>query len=281
MKIDTEKILRETTQKLRERFSKRWVIVLQMGKVGSKSVVTTLRKRMIFTPVFHVHVLSECQAARMQQLMEQGIEVRRHRTLVKRARLLRPKLVDRSGPRKKIISLVRDPVAQSIATTMSEFLDDNPGVLGYEGEPGSFEARPLHEFYRKRQEYEYDFIAPWFDSEIRDVFGIDVFAKPFPVERGYDIYTGEDADLLVMRLEDLDRCFSEAMRSFLGLRSIKLIGVNKAGDKGTNYSRTYTAFKNTVALPDSLLDKLYTMPWVKHFYSNAEIERFRTQWQAR
>ncbi len=261
--------------------SARWILVFQMGKVGSISVATSLQKKMFLTPIFHIHMLSEKQTARMRDLAHRGIEIRKHLGLADFACEMRPIILKTNGARRKIISLVRDPVAQSVATTMSEFAENNPGIESHSSGFSPNEMPALHVFFAGRQDQEYNFIAPWFNTEIRDLFDIDVFAKPFPTEKGYDIYSSIQADLLVMRLEDLDRCHRQAIEEFLGLRKFKLVNTNRAEDKGVAYSRAYQEFKNTVSLPDILLDKLYRIPWVKHFYTEAEIERFRSRWRSR
>lgn len=274
-----KRLSRVILQTLGEYLSAQWIIVFQMGKVGSLNIVTSLKKRVGITPVFHVHVLSEKQTTRMQGLIEQKIETQRHTALVEYANRMRRKLTNQSGPRKKIVSLVRDPVSQMIATTMSEFVENNPGV---EDQNIKFDAQglpALHEFFAKRLEYEYDFIAPWFNTEIYNLFGINVLVMPFSRERGYAIFEGRHADLLLIRTEDLNRCSREAFATFLNLEDFELIGVNRAEDKGLNYARAYSEFKKTVALSDELLDKLYSIEWVRYFYSEEEIESFRLRWK--
>lgn len=273
------RLARLVCQVLGEHTSAYWIIVFQMGKVGSMSVVTSLKRVSGLTPIFHVHVLSERQTADMQHLIEQGIEVRRHRALVEYANTMRPKLVYRTKPRKKIISLVRDPVARLIATTMSEFDENNPGFFDRRTRFGPLDAPELHEFFAARQNYEYAFVSTWFDTEIRDLFGIDIFATPFPTQQGYQIYRGNSADLLLLRMEDLNHCYREAFGTFLGIPDFQLIGANRAEDKGPNYAYAYAEFKRTVVLPHHLLDTLYAIPWVKHLYTSQEIECFKARWQ--
>src|SRR5512138_2999285 len=144
-------------QEYRERTADYWIIVLQMGKVGSMNIFTSLKQRIGRTPIFHVHVLSEKQAARMRQLSECGVEVRRHRALAKYAGRMRGKLSNPRGPRKKIISLVRDPVAQMIATTMSEYGDDHAAVFEAGSRFGAENLAELQQFFLTRLEHEYDF----------------------------------------------------------------------------------------------------------------------------
>lgn len=268
-------------QVLGETLSSQWIIVFQMGKVGSMNVVTSLKQRVGITPVFHLHVLSEQQTARMRGLIEQGAETRRHAALVVAADKMRQKLTRRGKARKKIISLARDPVAQMIATTMSEFTDNNSIFEDRNIEFDAGQLPLLYKFFRERIEHEYDFIAPWFDTEIRGLFGIDIFATPFPRDYGYKIYEGLSADLLLIRTEDLNRCHREAIEKFLGISGFELLGANRAEDKGPNYARAYKKFKDSVDISDAWLEKLYSIPWVKHIYSNEEIERFRKQWKSR
>lgn len=274
-----KRLITQIYQSLGECISAYWILVFQMGKVGSMSVVTSLKRVSGLTPIFHLHVLSKRQTADMQHLIEQGIEVRRHRALVEYANAMRPKLVYRTKPRKKIISLVRDPVARVIATTMSEFDENNPGFVDRKKGFGPSDAPELHEFFAARQNYEYAFVSTWFDTEIRDLFGIDIFATPFLTQQGYQIYRGNHADLLLLRMEDLNRCYRQAFGTFLGLPDFELVGANRAEDKGPNYAHAYGEFKRTVALPLHLLDTLYAIPWVKHLYTSQEIECFKARWQ--
>lgn len=274
-------VTRTLPRELGNRFAPYWIIVFQMGKVGSMTVYRSLKERMRFIPVFHIHMLSEKQALRMQGLIERGIEVRRHKNLVEHAEQMRQKLTDQHGARKKIISLVREPVDHLIATTMSEYRDRNPQVFENSGYFQPEHRAALHQLFLERSDFDYDFVAPWFDTEIRDLFGIDVFEKPFPSEQGYAIYRAKYADLLLIRMEDLNRCSRDAIANFLRLPGFELVNTNRAEDKGPAYSQVYAEFKKTVALPDDLLDKLYSIPWAKHFYSEDEITSFRSRWENR
>lgn len=269
---------RVIVQPLAERLSKQWIIVLQMGKVGSINVVESLKKRVGYTPVFHIHVLSKKQTERMRGLVELDMETRRHTALINAAARLRQKLTSPSHARKKIISLVRDPVAQVVATTMSEFVENNPGIEDHNIRFDPQHMPALHEFFQKRIEHEFDYVATWLDTELQDLFEINVLNQPFPSEKGYAIYQSKQAELLLIRTEDLSRSHREAFALFLGLEGFELLGANRAEDKGANYARAYQDFKNTVNLPRAWLEKFYSIQWVRHIYSAEEIERFQAQW---
>ena len=67
----------------------------------------------------------------------------------------------------------------------------------------------------------------WFETKLEPIFGIDVYASPFPHQLGYKIYRNPPrANLLLIRLENLNQIGSEAVRKFLGLPNFKLINTN-------------------------------------------------------
>jgi hypothetical protein len=113
--------------------------------------------------------------------------------------------------------------------------------------------------------------------EIEPVFGIDVFAAGFPREQGYEIYEGDFAALLLIKLERLNDCGEEAIKRFLNLERFQLLEANKAEDKW--YSDLYHAFKQSLVLPDSYLETLYDSPYTQHFYTAEEIAAFRRRWR--
>jgi hypothetical protein len=116
----------------------------------------------------------------------------------------------------------------------------------------------------------------WFDSEMRDVFGIDVYATEFPKERGYDIYQEGGVELLVIRVDDLDRCAEEAFSEFLGIDGFKPVNKNRAENKP--YARAYTDFKAALAFSDGYLERFYEHEHTRHFYSPSEIQEFMVRW---
>jgi hypothetical protein len=108
------------------------------------------------------------------------------------------------------------------------------------------------------------------------VLGIDVYATPFPRDKGYAIYHSEKADLLFIRLRDLNHCASQAIGEFLNLDSFELVNANLGEDKA--YVDVYRAFKSQITFPESYLDRIYLSSFVKHFYSETERRELRARW---
>ena len=117
----------------------------------------------------------------------------------------------------------------------------------------------------------------FFDRELKGVFNVDVFASEFPKSKGYEIYKSEIADVVLIRLENLNECAQEAFKSFLGIDNFVLHNANIGAEKV--YATIYKIFKETISLPDTYLDKFYNSKFMKHFYSSEEIAEFQAKWR--
>jgi hypothetical protein len=117
------------------------------------------------------------------------------------------------------------------------------------------------------------------DLELKPVFGVDVFAKPFPVSRGYEIYAGTNSRVLLVRLEDLDRAARTAFAEFLGVDVANMVQRNEASDKV--YADVYRRFKELLKMPRPYLDRMYSSRYSRHFYTPAELAEFPAGMDAR
>lgn len=105
---------------------------------------------------------------------------------------------------------------------------------------------------------------------------IDVFSSEFPKSKGYEIYETKHADLLLLKLENLNNCASDAFKTFLDIDGFTLAKSNIGDNKA--YRNIYRRFLESIVLPDSYIDKMYTSKYVRHFYSEKEIEAFKARW---
>jgi hypothetical protein len=110
------------------------------------------------------------------------------------------------------------------------------------------------------------FPEQWFDRELRDTFGLDVFAEPFDHRQGYQILKHDCFTLLVLRMEDLDRILPEALGVFLTLdhRAITLKQKNVGAQKW--YAEVYAEVKESLNLPPRVADRVLNSRYCKHFY---------------
>ena len=117
----------------------------------------------------------------------------------------------------------------------------------------------------------------WFDTEIKATLNIDVFSREFPRSQGYELYQSDLADLLLIRLENLNECADKAFKKFLDIDKFTLAPSNISKNK--SYSQIYRQFLETLVLPKHYIDKLYSSKYMNHFYSKEEIAAFRAKWR--
>lgn len=191
---------------------------------------------------------------------------------IKNGKKLLKKIIKNPGQRWNLISLVRDPIAQNVGAffhNMHEFFPDwrrdfDKGILTIE---------KLHEYFLEK--YSHLASKVWFEQQMEPVWNINVYATPFPKEAGYKIYHSPQADLLLMRLENLDSVGSKALEEFLGIHGIEIIKDNVAETK--DYRDIYHEFRK-MPLPVSFIDEMYNTHFMKHFYTQDESNTFRRYW---
>jgi hypothetical protein len=265
------------------------VLVYQMGKVGSKTVRKSLRASNLDMLVYHVHFLTpdrvqKIEKDRRKYLGTEKVGLLEHVWLYQYL----GKQIARglSGKKWKVVTLTREPVARNISTFF-ENLDVEPLDAGqkYRIQSDYYDFgivldmadldELIHFFFTKLY---HDRPLLFFDEEIKGVFGIDVFSSAFPIARGYNIYEGEQADVLLIRLEDLNDCATEAFKEFLNIEGFTLLDTNIGSQKV--YAPIYKKFKDAIVLPESYLERMYTSKYARHFYSEQEIARFRARWSS-
>lgn len=113
------------------------------------------------------------------------------------------------------------------------------------------------------------------ESELGPTLGIDVYREPFNPAAGYRILRSGAFDLLILRCEDLDRVFSDAVRVFLELgQRLPLRRSN------VNLSGWYRAALEGLALPRDVCERVYASRYARHFYSEVERAAFIRRWSS-
>ena len=255
------------------------IIVYQMGKVGSASIqhslMATFKTMGVKVPVHHIHNLNNLEAMETA-ILQSDIRHNPEDTLMGIRLGLELKKQMNENPNKQwnLISLVRDPVARNISDFfhgLQEIIPDcerlyEAGLLSIEEVQDAFLTKFDHHITPK----------VWFDTQMKTVFKIDVYARPFPSQKGFEIYRdGNNARLLLIRLEDMNRVANQAMTEFLQIKDFKLIQSNVGAEKP--YASLYRNFKK-LPLPDLYLEEIYGTKFAKHFYTSQEIENFREKW---
>lgn len=252
------------------------IFVYQMGSVGSMSMTESLRKAYaahgLEVPIYHFHYLEN-----FKTLAERG-----KRDLLDPSKFLeslvfhkrnRETVLNLPAEKFNIVSLVRDPIARNVSTFFSaldEFIPD----WEQRHKEGKIDADELHKVFLTKDSYIMTALN-WFDEQVTPVFGLDVFATPFPTDLAYKTYSSAKADFLVMRLEDLNDHVNHALHEFLGIDNFRMSKINTGESKKTG--ELYRLFM-TKPLPEEYVDRMYDTKLARHFYTSDELDAFKRRW---
>jgi hypothetical protein len=267
------------------------LVIYQMGRVGSTTILRSLQSLDLDGSLFHVHVLSHENIKNVEkEYYSENRKILRRSYWPETRHLymsyfLRKQLdKDLKGKRWKFVTLIRDPIARNISYYFFSIglnkLDRLLPINFFEQRrSNSVKTRKLAKRFLRRfheNSVEYKIPLTWFDFEFRPVLGIDVFSSEFPKSMGYQIYEGEFADVLLLKLESINETAAEAFAEFLGLQKFSLVTTNTARER--QYYSTYKEFLKLADLPLGYIDKIYDSKYVQHFYSIEEINSFREKW---
>lgn len=250
------------------------VLVHQMGKVGSTTIMDTLGPTPAGDRLFHVHYLSDQLDAVGDLHVRSGILPEPQHIFDSYA--LRDALERHPERRVKVISLVRDPVARQISDAFQ-----NPEFADRElrDASGQFDAQRVTAYLNQRFS-DPDFLwgpRHWFDVEIKAVWDIDVYDKPF-ADDGLQIYSSARADLLVYRLEDLDTRRLRALGPFLGFSPFLVREVRGNVREESDDAGVYAKVKSSVRLHRRVLEQVYDHRSCRYFYTPEMIGRMIDRW---
>ncbi|MBC6443997.1 MAG: hypothetical protein GDA50_00985 [Alphaproteobacteria bacterium GM202ARS2] len=119
----------------------------------------------------------------------------------------------------------------------------------------------------------------WFDTSIKKNLSIDVFASPFPTEKGVNVYSHHRKKLLVLQTELPNTEKDHALATFIGIPNLTLPHAN-IGIDNPNHGKAYHQFKKTIRFTPQQADLVCSSRYFRHFYSPAFIEESRARWLA-
>ncbi len=260
-------------EKNRELQADNFVLVYQMGKVGSSSIEHTLGERKI--PSYHIHTFDDHEEFHMYHNKKDVSKFFdfKNRTMY-RLVLNKRKRILQKREHIKIVTLVRDP----IATVFSRFFQDLH-LQFIEGKKNDAIHRDMDVTY-KYLEHCFDnyinlnYFANWFDNELKHNFGIDVLRQEVDNTQPFYTFNNERASVILIKCEQLSSLDQE-IGEFLQLDDFVLKNSNEAKNKW--YSNIHQYFKEHYDF--SKLFYMYELPLYHHVYSEQEREAFKDKWK--
>lgn len=242
------------------------IIVYQMGKVGSSSVIDSL-KLYGLKPVFHIHRLNPNNIKKVRQ------EYLDHNQIPPDEWVGESLYVDIVKKRRKanFITLIREPISRNISAFFQNF--ERFTGIGYKN--ANLAIEELVRIFIK--EYEHSVPLTWFDVEMKQTLGIDVYDYPFPKEKGYLSIKKGNFKVLILKSEIDDSVKENAIAEFLDIdEDLKLVRGNIGGDK--EYAEAYRNFLEVIKLPKTYVEIMCNSEYTQHFYGDNDIESIQMKW---
>lgn len=232
-----------------------------MGKVATSSISSAMRKAGL--PVHHIHSLDDDHLLKMaKRSISEGRFPAPHicESMAWKERLFsKPELC-------LYISLVREPIARNL----SGFFENARNLLT--GHPSEWEPEEVLDVFVKR--YKHTIPLDWFDREFEAQLGINIYEQKFDPQEKYVELSRHNTVIFRSDCDDkiAARVLSEALE--------RTIIVGRANDTSNKpYSNIYRAVQRIAKFPKPFIDSMYDTKYVRHFWSDEEINVFRKKWQ--
>ncbi|HEU4717848.1 MAG TPA: putative capsular polysaccharide synthesis family protein [Bacteroidia bacterium] len=234
-----------------------------MGKVGTTTVYSHLKTQHPDLPVYHLHFMSDFWVNQKLPSLDPAFHVN-----IEVARQVQQALKEQPGKRIQIITMVREPMSREI----SDIFQNWKGLFGVSSVNDLTFSR-LKEYL---DAHDHEYVLNWFDTEFKAWTGFDIYSVPFNKEKGYSIYHTGKADILCMKTEAMSTCFRKAMREFTHLDIVPVRSSNTSESK--EGKQLYSELMSQYEPSPGKLDALYNSKYVRHFYTESEIDAFRRKW---
>ena len=274
----------------------RSVFIFQMGRVGSTSILEAIQTalneqntipRQHRLPSFYNRSRSALYLDRNHTFQTDFAEYRR-KVILWRTRL---------GLPISVICPIREPIARSVSAffyfyylSMAEYDPECLNIPAKDLTPlFLMNSRPLkvgdvlHDSPYKNsvisgnERAEHNFSLNWFDKHFQPQLHIDVYKKPFPIDRKWQIYRRGFTRVLLYRADLKQSEQAKLVSHFLGLK----LGEIKPKNESTHriYSKLYSQFRESVKLPEQYIRQMHDSRFARHFWSPEELKAAADKWR--
>ena len=169
----------------------------------------------------------------------------------------------------KIITSIREPIARNFSLIFQSIKNWSPYALARKSN-GDFEQGII-----KCLDHGSNSSWDWFDDEIKEIFGIDVFKYPFDKNQGYCVIKKDNVEIFLYRLES-SKQLDQALGAFLGAKDIRMLTYHEAQKE--EYRFIYEQLKRELHLPENIISQYYDNDKMRHFYTEDEIRNLQNVW---
>lgn len=258
----------KTVKKIYNKFNDdNLILVYQMGKVGSTSIENSLNE--IGIENIHLHHLFLQKQFKYDKFKEK-FWGKTKKILLGRLKLY----IISNNSNIKIVSLTREPISRNISAMFQN-------LYKFIYEYNSINNRMEESLHQMLENIYYKYInhdlpLDWFDLEFKNNFQLNIYDYDFPKEKGWQIIKKNNIELLLLKMEDLNRCES-VIGNFLDIDKFKLKRSNSSAQKW--YADIYKNFKKKFNPTEEYINRMYNSKYMNHFYTDYEISNFKKYWE--
>ena len=267
--------LRKISKLIRSLLLGRVVFIFQMGKVGSISLKHAIQRYKQDKYLLFVH--------------DHRVFIRDYFLIGQRNNRLKIFIVlwcAKLGFPIKIVTSIREPIARNVSAFFYFYCVNIPYLhkkpLGEIVELFLTDSRPRNlrgprKLPVQSRVAECLFTLNWFDQFFRPVTGIDVYKKPFPIDRKWQVYKKGGLKVLLYR-NDLELSQqTELISRFLGIELDEIKRENHTKD--LDYAELYSRFRESVKLPEPYIRRVHDSRFARHFWHPEELEAAADKWR--
>lgn len=236
-------------------------LIYTMGKVGSSSIYETLKSKLAYNQIYHIHFLTK-------ENMYWRDQFKNNKSASIVERYVRKRVSNNKNKKKlKVITIVRDITSRDLSMIFQNydsFFEKNESINN----------KKIEDIFEKQNQ---DLSIRWFENEFQKYLNIDIYKLAFNKDMGYSIYEFENIDLLVLKLEKLNYCYKDALKKFTNIEFNKLIKVNEAGNK--KIAKLYSETKKNIRISSKKLALNYESKYMNNFYTKDEILKLKNKWK--
>lgn len=277
------------------------VLVLQMGAVGSLSIVKLLKDNGVAS--FHVHSLNNFSGTRSRSSVDGFLRYLLFEGKESEECLAKPT---------KIITGYREPISYLISFYFKDYYRGGLKEI-IERKFGTSDLTSIKRHFlecadvyvqtfldeidigSKNQEWPWEHIdgdeyikrfvmrcylpSLWFDLELKELFGFDIYSKTLDRSRGCSIYREDDLEVLVLDSEKLTEIGPKQIGDFLNNLGVAGATMPRINIRSQNvYGDLYSEFLSSIVLPKEFVDQQYSSKYAKYFYSEEDLKQFKNRW---
>lgn len=206
--------------------------------------------------------------------------------------VLDKKLISNLKQKVKVILGVRDPISQNVSflyhsiaqlsTTSSAYhLKENYNSFFNNGGDAQYLFNLAYDNEDEEggsivdREASCDYIKKFLQRFSENI--VDVFNHHFDKEKGFTIIKEDNLEVFIYQIEKLNDLVVELSDWVGGNPFNKWIMANEASNKWI--SNSYKEAQKKIEFSKEYFDKSYSDIWIKHFYSDEDIDKFKEKWK--